>query len=148
MGIKLSSYKTDKDLVDNGVWVDVGDGAALKVGKVNNSGFRKLAIELRKPYRHYDVAGKELPDDINKRINIELVARTLLLDWRGYTDDDGNNIPYSFDVAKETLENDEFMALVLAFSNDTRLFRGVAVEEERKNLPMSSGSKLPVDAAG
>lgn len=146
MGLNLSSLKYDKKLADEGVWCDVGEGAKIKVAKSGNARHRKLLNQLKRPYRHYELAQKEYPEDVLRTISVEATARTILLDWKGILGDDNKEIPFSYEAAKEALAIDGFATLVLGFANDEATFKGTSQEDMVKNSPASSSGSSKKDA--
>lgn len=142
MPLKLSDFSYDAKLAEEGVWVEIGEGASLKLAKLGNTKNRKLINDLKKPYRSFEISKKDLPDDVVKRITIKSVAETVLLDWKGIVDDDGKEIPFSIAAAAEALAIDAFMGMVLGLANDQATFRAEEAEAEAKNsstpLPISS----------
>jgi hypothetical protein len=139
--MKLSDFKFDASLAKEGVWVEIGEGASIKVAKLGHPDHRKLVNDLRKPYRSYELAKRELPDNVIREISSKSTAREILRDWKGITDDSGKEIPFSYDAALEALKIDAFAAMVLGFAGDDSLFRETSVEEDSKNLQTSSSGK-------
>lgn len=148
MGLKLSSLKLDEKLVEKGVWVSLEDDAQILVAKQGNANHRKLVQQLRKPYRSFEVVGRDLPDDVARRIGIEATARTILLGWKNILDDDGSEIPFTYENAIKALSIEGFMSRVLNYAADENLFKGgVTHEEEVKNSETSStGSSSTAEA--
>lgn len=148
MVLKLSSLKLDENLVENGVWCPLEDGAEILVAKSGNTKHRKFVQQARKPYRSYELAGKDLPEDIARKIGIEATARCILLGWRGIIDDDGQPIPFNHENAVQALSIEGFMSRVLGFAGDEQLFRGgVSLDDSRKNSPTSSTGSSSTDEA-
>lgn len=148
MGLKLSSLKYDTELAENGVWVPVGDGARIKVAKSGNRKHRQLVQQLRRPYRSYELAGKDLPEDIQRDIAVKATASTILLGWEGIQDDKGKDIPFTPENVKEALMVDGFMSMVLGFANDEATFKAVTKDDEVKNSSKSSSGSSNEGAAG
>lgn len=131
--MKISSFKTDTALEVNGVWVDIGEGASLLVARVNNPKFVKEYREKLRPYRH-SMQKKKLASDVEQRLVIETSAKTILLDWKGLTDDEDNEIVYSVEKATELLTDlPDFRELVLEIANNMEAFRREEVDTDQKN---------------
>jgi len=135
--MKLSDFKYNENLAETGIWVTIDEGAKIKISKLNHPKYRALVNQLRKPYRSYEVAKRELPDEVVRNITVEACAREILRDWSGITDDNGKDIPFTLEGAKEALRIDAFLSMVLGFASDDNLFRETTVEEDSKNLPKS-----------
>lgn len=145
--MKLSDFKYNENLAKDGIWVTIDEGARIKVSKLNHPKYRELVNQLRKPYRSYEVAKRDLPDEVVRNITIEACSREILRDWEGITDDEGKSIPFNLDNAKEALRIDAFLSMVLGFAADDSLFRDSSLEEDAKNsqksLPSAASSKDP-----
>src|SRR5690606_32024129 len=103
--MRLSETKTDEALESDGVWVAIRYGAQVKVARAGNyraeAGRARLAWEDRRLLDHPDLRrGRE---DRVVELTIAAIAETILLDWRGLEDDEGKEIPFSVDTAKELL---------------------------------------------
>jgi hypothetical protein len=91
----LSKYKTDKTAETAGVWVEIDVGVELKIARINNEKARNERRALEKPYRNF----AEIPAHVSEDILRKVVARTVLLDWKGVTDADGADLG-EYDPAK------------------------------------------------
>lgn len=105
-----------------GAWIDLGEGASLKVARLGNKENRALIQKLTAPHRVALRNGK-LGDDVIERITIEAMAATILLDWKGI-ELDGKALPYSRENAIKLLtEYKDFREQVSAFAADIALFQ-------------------------
>jgi hypothetical protein len=93
----LNKYKTDKTAEVAGVWVEIDAGVEWKVARLNNEKARTERRNLEKPYRNFQT----IPDHVNEEILRKVVARAVLLDWKGVTGDDGKEIPYTPETAEK-----------------------------------------------
>jgi len=147
-GMRLSEFKSDPVKSANGVWVKLNDeGTEIKVARMSNPAHRKLVNELMASHRGYERTGQDLPVDIARSVGIEAMAKTILLDWKGFIDDDGNDVPYSYDNAKEALAIDDFSTMVLGFASDRKLFKSDNLEDNLKNSAPPSNGKSTTDGA-
>lgn len=121
----LNKYKTDKTAELNGVWIEVDDGVEWLIARLNNEKAREMRRRLEKPYRSF----ANIPDKANEEILRKVIANTVLLDWKGITDDDGKLIPYSPEKAEELLkELPDFLTDVANASMARETFQTEAVE--------------------
>jgi hypothetical protein len=97
----LSKYKTDRQAEVAGVWVEVDAGVELRIARLNNEKARAARRELEKPYRSFS----QIPETVSEDILRKVVARHVLVDWRGVTDEAGAVIEYSADKAEQILKD-------------------------------------------
>lgn len=127
-------FATDKSAEIEGTWMSIGDGAEVKVARWNNPSHKKVLERLRKPYRSMLMAGRDIPDDKAEEIAIESMVEAILLDWKGFSDDDGKELKYSKEAAKLLLtELKDFRDMVSGLSIASETFRKQEVEEIAKN---------------
>ena len=120
------AFATSRELEEEGVWVDLGEGARLKIARIGNPANRDLMRRKMKPHRTALRADK-LPEDILNRITIEVMAETILLGWEGLTEG-GQPLPYTRENAIQQLtELKDFRDQVADLSQDMTLF-----QEERE----------------
>jgi hypothetical protein len=80
-------------------------------------------------------SGRMNPDFEYREVG-KMLAKAVLLDWKGLIDDDGKEIPYSMDVALELLTNPEyrrFREFVNIAADDEAHFQDEIDEEAIKN---------------
>jgi hypothetical protein len=117
-----------------GAWVDLGEGAAIRVARYNNPRHKALRDRLLRPYRGLLLAGRDLPEDVEDRVAIECLAETILLDWRGLLDDQGQALAYDREVARGLLTSlRDFRETVAWHALQAETFRAAEVEAIAKN---------------
>lgn len=127
----LERFKTDKTLEREGTWVELGDGIAIKVVRINHPDAQALRKKLEKPYRHYK---EGVPDDVLQKIVNRVLAEEILRDWRGITDLDGREIPYTTENAQKLIDAlEDFRDEVAKQSLERENFKAAAVEDAGKN---------------
>jgi len=135
--MKISKLKTDSDLEVNGVWVDIGDGAEILVARIENPRYKERLRTLGKQYRHTMTRGM-LPIEVQEELLYQTASETILLDWKGITDDDGKNIKYSQKKAYELLkEVRDFRDIVFEISETMNAYQREVEEEDSKNSKAS-----------
>jgi len=145
----LCRFKSDRSAEDDGVWVALdgsaaGDGASVKLARIGNRRYREAMQRRMKPYRRALRAGT-LEDATAERITAEVLAETVLLDWRDL-ELDGTPLAYSPERARELLLDPalrDFRDLIVEMASDIELYRQQEQEEAEKNLPPSSAGTSP-----
>lgn len=136
--MKFSKFKTNQSLEVEGVWVDIGEGAQVKVARIGNTAYQKYIERAYKPYRKMQRTGT-VPEDLQRRIFTDALANTILLDWKGFTDDNDQPIPYSVDAAVKHLgEYKDFRELIVEISTEAETFRDEEIAEEADLLAKKS----------
>lgn len=131
--MKLSAFKTNTTLESNGVWVDIGDGAQVRVARFGNAAYKKALDTLLKPHRNALRAGIA-SDDVTTDAVRRAMSRHILLDWRGITDDAGQPIAFSQEAAYDALGIRDFSDLISELAASAETFREVAIREEAETL--------------
>ncbi len=141
-------FGTSKKLEFDGVWQELGDGAAIRIARWNNRRFSELKRQLERKYRAQQKDNK-LPEKIAEQVIVETMAHAILLDWRGlelngqklpaYTPEEGIKALSDIgDTDKEGVNMGEFRDFVAGLSMDANNFRLEREAEAAKNLPASS----------
>lgn len=131
-------FSTSKRLETEGAWHELGEGAALKVARLNNPAYQQLERTLRRRELARIKSGT-LDEATQLRITIECIAHTVLLDWRGvelggeplpaYTPEEG--IKAMTDT--ETISRAGFRNFVVSLAADADRFKLEHDEDLRKN---------------
>lgn len=126
----LDRYKTDKTAEAEGAWVALDEGLRVKIVRANHPEARKMRRRLEKPYQ----AMREVPEAAQEKITTQIIARVILKDWEGVTDEKGKAIPFSPDAAEKVFEQfPDFRDEVIALSLQRDTFKAEVVEEAAKN---------------
>ena len=141
MGLNLKkTFLTDKSKENQGVWVDLGEGARLLIARHGNERFKLRYQELTAPYAAA-IRTKTLSEAVAEKILKQILAETILLDWEGIVDDDGNPVPYSVEKAMEFLDIPDFRSFVEEMSKEQALYRKELEAQAEKNSLNSSNGK-------
>lgn len=130
----ITKFRTDEEKERKGVWIPIGDGAELLIARWGNPEMVKTSERLMEPpeikqaYRH-----GALSEEKALEINIETMAESILLDWRGL-EEKGKSIQYSKAKAIELLRIKDFCGLVTAISKTQENFRAQVHAEGVDNL--------------
>lgn len=131
MDIK-KTYGTSAALETEGVWVNLGGKARVKVARVGHPENRKLIQRLMKPHRVL-LRNGNLPDDIMEKITIEAMAATVLLDWEGI-EEDGKAVPYTREnVTRLLADYKDFRDQIAEFATNIATFQAEQEEAAVKN---------------
>jgi hypothetical protein len=125
----LFKFRSNLDLESEGVWIELGEGARIKVARMNNPRHSAALRRVTKPYRRQIEAGT-LNEDISYRLIGEAMAEGILLDWEGL-DEQGEPLKYSPKAARDLLVNPQlrdFRAQVESAANDAEQFRLEEIE--------------------
>ncbi len=132
----MSGFDLSKEFAINtkaeeeGLWEDLGGGAGLLVASIRNERFGKAFDALPEQVR------KRAPRhtaDQDREVMAPIMAKTLLLDWRGIADE-GKEITYSKDNATSYLiKYPRFYELVSKLSQDDSRYLPKGLEDNLKN---------------
>lgn len=136
----LNRFKADTALEDEGVWttVDAASGCRLKIARIGNRRYREAMARRLKPYRRALRAGT-LDDQVTERITAEVLAETVLLDWRGL-ECSGVAVVYGREAAAAILADPaykDFRDLVVELASDQEAYRERDLEDAEKNSETS-----------
>lgn len=126
--MKITAFKTDRQRENQGVWVDIGDGARLLIARLNNERYKQEFLAQTKPFRTQVRTGT-LSEEIAERILRTCYARTVLMGWEGLQDEEGNDIPHSVEKAEELLSIPDFKSLVEELASSRELYRREEAEQ-------------------
>lgn len=134
-GFDLSTFATDPESEESGVWVDLGDGAAIRVARMGNKKHVKTQRRLMKPHRGLLQSGRSLSDDVADAIAVKVTAETILVDWKGLLIN-GKPVEYSVEKAIEILSDPvfrNFSDMVAKIASSPGTFNSLDQEELEKN---------------
>lgn len=111
--MKLSALKIDSSAIETGSWIDAPGlgGVIFRVRGLGNADYRRLSAKLNDAVpRDKRVGGRVAPDEADK-IVLRLILDTVLLDWRGLTDDADADVSYTRDTAEKLLGDPDYRVL-------------------------------------
>jgi len=81
----LDRYSTSKDLEEEGVWVDFGDGLKIQIRRINSKTSREYRRKLEKPYAS-QFRNREMPESLQEELLNKQVANSIVVAWEGVPD--------------------------------------------------------------
>ena len=133
MAIKTSLQKynaVDTSKEELGVWHSFDGDIEIRIRRLSSKISQNARKEAEKPHAAA-LRTKETPPEVYDQILIQQIARGVISDWKGVTDEEGNEIPYSGDIAVEIISGDEmkdFRLEVLNLSMTKEAYRAEVVE--------------------
>lgn len=130
--MKIEDFKTDEKKEQEGVWVDLDENSRVLIARIGNDHYNEILRKKAKPYRAA-IRSNSLKDTILKKLMIEVIAESVLLNWEGITEK-GEVIPYSRENAIRLLTTyKEFLNLITNIAEESELFKIYDQEEGVKN---------------
>lgn len=128
-------FKTNKAAEQEGIILDYGDGQTIKIARAGGSNIRFEKAAQAK-MRKFGLQAKHdlLEPEQMRTIFREVLAETVVLGWTGFTDESGNDLPFSKEnVVKVFTDLPDLFDDVLEQSRKASLFKETILEEEAKN---------------
>ena len=85
-------YFLNKDVAENGNWIDFGDGLAVCVRRANSMHTQATRKRLDAEYQHRKDADGEYPEDVVNEIGRRVMAESIIIGWKGVADENGEEI--------------------------------------------------------
>lgn len=126
-------YDTDERLETDGVWNQMGKELRIKIARARNPEYVKMFNRRARPHQHA-MRNNTLSEDVAEQLMLDVEARTILVDWDGLKDADGNAVPYSPEMARDLLHAmPEFRRHVLELAEEIGNYQRKADEEAEGN---------------
>lgn len=134
MGKFSSRYGTDKDLEENGVVVDFGDGIKVTVRRATCKRAKSLREKLEKPHAKAIRLGN-LADEIQENITKRVFTEALIVSWEGVEFGDGTPAgEYTPEKGMKVLNDfPDFMGDIITAVVERATFQREEQEENVKN---------------
>jgi hypothetical protein len=135
----LKDFKTDLTKEEEGVWIELGEGARVKLARMNNPSYLE---SLRKGMKPHNLAIRRGTADaeVLDRIVATATAEAVVLDWEGL-ELNGEAITYTKEKCIEILLDDtlkDFRDWLMDEARNMDHFREAGVEEAAKNSQSAS----------
>ncbi len=134
------SFKTDEALEEQGKEIEIGGGSFLTIARENNRTYKRIMRAELEAHKETLALENDESEELFIKILIKVMARSVLLGWRG-TKFKGENLPYSVANAAMLLEIKDFREMVQAQSK--RMANFLVKQEEtdvKKSQTTSSGT--------
>lgn len=136
MDIK-KEYGTSKELEKEGVWIEVGEDAKIRVCRANNKKYMKEIEKLSRPYKKQIRRGTISGEKFDS-IVIEASAKFILVDWEGIKED-GVTVDYTPEQSLRLLTDfPDFREVVSEIAMDFNNFKEEETKESEGNLETTS----------
>lgn len=133
----IESYITDPESeAVKGSWLNFPGGRRFRVKRAGgaNKKFTRAFNAATRPYKRQMDAGT-MDDDLGDEIMRDLYARTIIMDWEGIKDAEGNDVPFTQDNVKAFFAQfPELFNEVVKLSNDLNTFAEYKVREAEEAL--------------
>ncbi len=140
--MELNNIRLDLKKQSEGTWIDVDGTTQVLIARMNNPKFKRMFEKLAAPYRSA-IKRNFTDDDIAEDIMTKVIAKTILLGWKGLTRD-GKEVVYSVKEAELILSTPElatFKDLVIESANDEENFRAEEIAVTAKKSEPSTPGK-------
>lgn len=129
----FSRFKTDETKEEQGIWVNFGDGIRIKVRRFKSKASQDARKELEKPLTA-EIRRGPLEEKVQEDLLIRQMAKAIIVDWEGVTDEDGEELDCTFDTKYQILKAlPEFRDDIAAIALDRDSFKAALDEDAEKN---------------
>lgn len=128
----FDEFATDAAAEVNGVEVPY-KGSTFIVARSGNKKYGKLLSDLVKKNQIALDLKDDAADDLSDKLMAEVLAKTILVGWKGEITYKGEKLKYSTANAMKLLAHADFRALVSRWADDREQYRAKQIEEKVKN---------------
>lgn len=129
----FSRFAMDDKKEEQGVWVDFGDGIKVKVRRFKSKASQDARKELEKPLTA-EIRRGPLEEKVQEDLLIKQMAKAIIVDWKGVTDEDGEELDCDFESKYYILKQlPEFRDEIAAIALDRDAYKAGLDEEGEKN---------------
>lgn len=120
-----SRFKTDDNLEQAGVIIDLGDSGKFRIARAggSNKKYQQRLEALMRPHRRLVQAGT-LGNDIAETVMKNVIIDAILLGWDGVTGPDNKPLPFTRENAKKLLDDlPDLLTTIRDCALDATVFR-------------------------
>lgn len=129
----FNEFATDEKKENEGVVIDLGNGASLLIARRDNDKYLKLVQEEADAFAISSQGlSAEAYDKADKAILTKILAETILLGWKNLSYK-GKPLPYSVKNAAMLLGHKEFRRLVMRHASDMANYKAKLEDQDEKN---------------
>lgn len=126
-------FGTSAAASEDGKWFDLSPKISIKLRRLKSKKSRKTRERLEAPYKHLMRNG-QLSQEVQDDLADKQIAEAIICDWKGFTDMQGQPLPYSPAAALKLIRalpdlRDEIASICLRMDN----FRDEEASEIVKN---------------
>lgn len=134
----FSAFSVDEDLAENGRWFEdvfsaVIPNVDVKLRRFSSKHTTATKQRIDKAMAHRAGKDGKYPDDVAETVLINLIAQSILVDWRGIYDENGVELPCTPQNRLRVLSNVPEFRVILALSNIIDNYRAKQVEQIEGN---------------
>ncbi len=136
--MELNDTRVNTKSETEGVWIALGDDAAVKLARYMNPEHKKYIQRRLEPYKAM-IRRNTLQDSVMEAIEIDAVLKHVLLDWKGL-ERNGTELNYSETNARELMTDPAlswFPDFVKETAQDITLFREQELEDAKEEVKKS-----------
>jgi len=127
-------FLTTEEEAELGKWFKLGKFAEVKVRRFSSKKSRAVREALERKYGLNNTTRVSLGKDDQEELNIQHIAKGILVDWKGVKDAAGNDVKFTTEAAVQYLTKlPELRELIAQLSLDIANFRKAANEEIEGN---------------
>jgi hypothetical protein len=126
----LTKYAVDSVKEEDGVWQEWDEGISFCIRRLSSDIAQKAREDAEKPHV-IKARNGNLSDEVKEDIGIRQLAFGIIADWKGITDENGQEIPYSGEAAYEIFKDDslkDVRGFIVQTSLDRDLYKKEADE--------------------
>lgn len=125
-------FRTDKEKEKTGTWVPI-DGSEFLIARSNNRKYKQSLVKALEENASELAAGTEKSAALDDKLLAEVMAETILLDWKK-VEIDGKKINYSVKMAAKVMaEMPDFCDLIKRHADSIDNFKVDVEEKQTKN---------------
>lgn len=84
-----------------GYWHHIAQETAVKIRSRNSKQFAIAYSDAVERYKLDNYKIEDLTEEESAKVTLDSIIEGLIVDWKGFYDNEGNEIPYSMEKAKE-----------------------------------------------
>ena len=131
-GFDFEDFMTDESLEVEGVWRPFGKNARIKLARWENTNHERLTRKKAMAEKEVLQAEDDISAETVKRINIEVMAHTIIKGWEGINLK-GEPLPFSITNALMLLQNKTFREKIKGMCDNIDHYKAKVVDDGLKS---------------
>ena len=138
MSLQLDDLFIDKEIGQEGVWVDFFNGSRLKIASTESPKYKAMMAKLARAHKLQLDDSNDDQHELVQQITSEALSKCVLLDWDKISIGDQEHVQYNPEIGKKALlSSPKLRDFVLDQANSTNIFKKKVLDEAKKS---SSGN--------